>query len=77
MTETLGAPIKGSGIDPLPCHRSGNTVLSAWCLTDSERLAIAKTGVVLVHIMGETHAPLAIGVLSPEEALPSDLEKNG
>jgi len=68
MKDTLGAPEgQQEEVGVLPCHRSTNAVLSAWRLSPEELAHVQKTGVVLVHIMGSTHAPLAVGVMAPEE----------
>lgn len=68
MNSTLTPPAgQESIVDALPCHRDGGTVLSAWTLTQEELEAVLQTRTVLVHIMGETHAPLAVGVLAPQK----------
>lgn len=43
-----------------PTH--GKMVMSVWELTEEERTVLLTGGVVTLHVMGQTHPPVALGV---------------
>ena len=67
VNAVLGPPRGEPNIDciSLPMHRAHGTMASRWRLTDQERETLLRGGVVELTVVGESHPPVALAVVTP------------
>lgn len=58
---TLQAPPGRDDIRELPIHQHSAWSISCWQLSEKEVEEVARTGIVWLHVMGNTHPPVYVG----------------